>query len=162
MSLQSLFGGRLHERVHLTCQRFELQEERLLPGVVARLRTNLAAIQPFPITASSLIQIPHSFWQSRLLRWRIQVTSDVRRLAQSVEDGLVAVGVNPHFPYTSGWVPTRVTALEAVPEVDLDRYLSDMPFPQHLFTGRQVVLSKIVGWRQFEILETIQLLDVQY
>jgi hypothetical protein len=162
MSLQCLFGGRPHERVHLTCQRFELREERLLPELVHRLRTNLVAIQPFPITASSLAPSEHRFWQSRLLRWHIQVTTDVRRFARRVEDGLVATGVTPHFPQASGWVPTRVTALEAIPRGDLDSRLSDLVFPQHLFTGRQVVVSKIIGQRQFEILETIRLSDNHY
>jgi hypothetical protein len=156
-SLQSLCGGRPHERVHLTCQRFELGEERLLPDIIQRLRTDLATIQPFPITAVSLVQVQHQFWQSWLLRWRIQVTSDVQRFAQLVQDGLAAAGVTPHFLHTAGWMPTLVTALEAIPKVDTDHHLSDVTFPQYLFTGRQVVLSKIIGRRRFEILETIHL-----
>ena len=157
MSLQSVFGGRPHERVHLTCQRFEVGQERLNHDLVQHLRSNLAAIQPFAVTAGSLVQVESRFWQSRLLRWRILVTTDVRRFGRLVEDGLVATGVAPHFPHSSGWVPTHVTALEAIPSVDLDRHLSRQHFPQHLFTGRQVVLSKIIGPRQFDILETIQL-----
>jgi hypothetical protein len=156
-SLQSLFGGRPHERVHLTCQRFELREERLLPDIIQRLRTGLATIKPFPITAVSLVQVQHQFWRSRLLRWHIQVTSDVQRFAQLVKDSLAAAGVTPHFSPAFGWVPTVVTALEAIPKVDTDHHLGDVTFPQYLFTGRQVVLSKIIGQRQFEILETIRL-----
>ena len=174
MSLQTLFGGRPHERVHLTCQRFELREERLWPDIVQHLRTHLAAIQPFPITADSLVLFESRFWQSRLLRWRIQVTPDVRRFTRLVENGLVAAHVAPprllrpvtgssvgtlHFSPPSGWVPTLVTALEAIPRANLDRHLSEIAFPQHLFTGRQVVVSKIIGERQFDILETIQLAD---
>ncbi len=155
--LQSLFGGRAHEHVHLTCQRFELREQQLLPDVIQHLSTNLAAIQPFPIIASSLVAMEHRFWQLRLLRWQIQVSSDVRRFARLVEDGLEAAGATPHFSFASGWVPTLVTALEAIPKVDLDRCPSELAFPQYLFTGQRVVLSEIVGQRQFKLLETIQL-----
>ena len=157
MSLQALFGGRPHERVHLTCQRFELPDERLLPDVMRRLRSQLVAVGPFPIVAVSLVQLDHSFWQSRLLRWRIQGTGDLRRFGMIVEDVLVTMGVTPHFLPTSGWEPTQVTALEAIPEVNLDSYLGDMVFPQHLFVARQVVLSRIRDREDFEILETVQL-----
>jgi hypothetical protein len=69
----------------------------------------------------------------------------------------VAAEVTPHFPQVDGWVPTLVTALEEIPRGDLEPRLSVIEFPQHLFTGRQVIFSKIIGQRQFEILETIQL-----
>jgi hypothetical protein len=159
MSLQSLYGGRLHKRVHLTCQRFELQDEQGLSDLVQHVRINLATIRPFPITANSLVQIEHQFWQTRLLRWRIRVTDNVRCFAQLVEEGLTAAGVSPHFSHTAGQVPTLITALEAIPKADLEHRPTDITFPQYLFTGQQVVLSRIVGRRQFEILETIQLTE---
>ena len=159
MSLQALFGGRPHERVHLTCQRFELQDEHLLSDVIQRLRSELVAVGPFPIVAVSLVQLDHSFWQSRLLRWRIQGSDDLRRFGIIVEDALVTVGITPHFLYTAGWEPTLATALEAIPEVNLDSYLGDMSFPHRLFIARQVVLSRIKGRGDFEILETIPLSD---
>jgi len=157
MSLQALFGGRPHERVHLTCQRFSLPDERLLPDVIRHLGSQLVAVQPFPIVAVSLVQLTHSFWQSRLLRWRIQGTSDLRRFGAIVEGVLATMGIKSHFSYASGWEPTLVTALEEISELNLDRYLGDIPFPHHLFVARQVVLSRIKGRKEFEILETVQL-----
>jgi hypothetical protein len=162
MSLQALFGGRPQERVHLTCQRFELPDERLLPSVVRRLRSELAAVQPFPVVAVSLVQLTHPFWGSRLLRWRIGGSDDLRRLGTIVEGTLVALGITPHFSVALGWKPTLVTALEAVPEVDLDRYRGDVAFPHHLFVARQVVLSLIKGRGEFEILGTIRLSESRH
>jgi hypothetical protein len=157
ISLQSVYGGHPHERVHLTCQRFALAEEGMLPAIIQHLTDNLAAVQPFPLTAGSLVQFESRFWQSRLLRWRIEASADLRRMARGVDDGLVAAGVTLHHPQTSGWVPSLVTALEAIPAVDFDLHRRDIAFPQYLFTGRQVVLSRIAGHREFEILEAIQL-----
>jgi hypothetical protein len=157
VGLQACFGGRLHERVHLTCQRFELPGEGLLPGLIQRLRGALAVVQPFPIVAVSLVQSYHQFWGSRLLRWRIRGSDELRRLGIVVEDTLVAVGVRPHFAVASGWEPTVVTALEAIPEVDLERQSGSMSFPHHLFVARWVVLSRIRARGVFEILETIRL-----
>jgi hypothetical protein len=157
VALQARFGGRPHERVHLTCQRFELPDGRLLPDLIRHLRRALVAVRPFLIVAVSLVEAYHRFWGSRLLRWCIQGSDDLRRFEGIVEDALVAAGVRPHFSVTSGWEPTLVTALEAIPEVDLDRHPGDVSLPHHLFVARQVVLSRIKGRREFEILETIEL-----
>jgi hypothetical protein len=160
VDLQARFGGRAHERVHLTCQRFELPDDALLPGLIRRLRRALVAFRPFPIVAVSLVQSCHRFWGSRLLRWRIRGSNELRRFGIMVEDTLVAVGVRPHFAVASGWEPTVVTALEAIAEVDLDGHLGHMPFPHHLFVARRAVLSRIRGRGEFEILETIRLNSV--
>jgi hypothetical protein len=162
MSLQALFGGRPQERVHLTCQRFELSDERLLPSVMRRLRSELAAVRPFPVVAVSLVQLAHPFWGSRLLRWGIRGSDDLRRLGMIVEGALVALGITPHFSAASGWGPTHVTALEAVPEADLDRYRGDVAFPHQLFVARHVVLSLIKGRGQFEILGAIRLSESRH
>ena len=160
-SLQSVFGGQPHPRVHLTCQRFTVAEEGILADIVQHVRTNMTAIRPFPVTARSLVQVEHRFWESRLLRWRIELTDDLLGFARVVENVLVAAQVTPHFPLASGWQPTHVTALEAIPEVDLGHGPASIVCPHPLFTGEQVVLSRILGRRQFDILETIQLVEVQ-
>jgi hypothetical protein len=157
VGLQARFGGRLHERVHLTCQRFELPDEGLLPGLIQHLRRALVAVRPFPIVVVSLVQSYHPFWDSRLLRWRIQYPDDLGRFGLIVEDALDAAGITPHFSVRSGWKPTLVTALEAIPEVNLDRHPGGISFPHHLFVARRVVLSRIRGRGEFEILETVQL-----
>jgi hypothetical protein len=156
-ALQARFEGCPHERVHLTCQRFELRDEHPLPDLVQLLRSGLGAMRPFPIVAVSLIQYESPFWRSHLLRWRIRPSDDLRRLGRIVERALGAAGIRPHFSSASGWEPTLLTALEGIPEVDLERYRDDILFPHHLFTARWVVLSRIKGYRQFEILGTIRL-----
>ena len=152
--LQSLFGGQLHERVHLTCQRFELSDDSVLPQVIQCLRTQLATVRPFSLAAISLVKWDARFWQTKLLRWRIEVTEETQHLCIKIEAGLEAMDIVPHFRSFS---PTLVTALEDISNVNLERGLKEIPFPQHLFTVHQTVLSRILGQRQFEILETMPL-----
>ncbi len=157
-SLQALLGGYPHERVHLTCQRFRLKEDNLLTAVIEQLDARVASLPPVSVTADAFVVMESPFWQSRLLRWRVQITEDLRRLVTAVEDGLVAAGARPHFPSAAGWMPTLVTALEDFPKrEDAGDKLRAQAFPKHLFTGRQVVLSRIAGQRKFDILRTIQL-----
>jgi hypothetical protein len=157
-SLQSVFGGVPHEPVHLTCQRFEMAQDVPLPGIIQHLEARLAVIPPISVVADSVIQIEHPFWQSTLLRWHIDATDEVSHLSAAIEDGLVAAGTTPHFPRDSGWAPALVTALEGItPLADLDRQLNKTLSPLYLFTGRWVVLSRILGQGEFELLWAMQL-----
>jgi hypothetical protein len=157
-SLQLVFGGAPHQPVHLTCQRFDMAHDHPVSDIIQYLEARLATVRPVPLVAVSMIQIEHRFWQSRLLRWRIRVTDRLQHLVTAIEDGLVAARIAPHYPRDSGWMPTLVTALEGVlPEEEPERRLSEEVFPLHLFTGRRVVLSRILGHREFEILWTEEL-----
>jgi hypothetical protein len=157
-SLQLILDGLPHDPVHLTCQRFKMVHDDPLPGIIQHLEAKLAVIPPVSIVANSVIQIEHPFWQSNLLRWRIEATDEVSRLSAEIEDGLLAAGITPHFPRDSGWAPALVTALEGItPLADLDHQLNKNLFPLYLFTGRWVVLSRILARREFELLWAMQL-----
>jgi hypothetical protein len=158
-SLQSRFGGRPHEPVHLTCQRFELPEERPLPSLLDRLRLKLAGVPAFPIVATSIVQMEHPFWETRLLRWQIRGTRALRHFVALVDECLVEMGIRPHYPLTREWGPGLVTALEQIPKLDPDRELDGLDFPHPLFTARQVVISRIKGQKQFEVLGRLGLTE---
>jgi hypothetical protein len=129
-------------------------------NIIQQLEAKLVVVPPVPVVAASMIQVEHRFWQSRLLRWRIRVTDRVQHLVKAIEDGLVAARIDPHFPHDSGWMPTLVTALEGIlPGEDPERRLNEEVFPLHLFTGQRVVLSRIMGHREFETLWATQLTD---
>jgi len=153
-ALQTLFGGRLHERVHLTCQRFALPDESILPQIIECLDARLATLPPFPLTSVSLVAVDAPFWQTRLLRWQIEVTEDLRNLSAQIRKGLAAINVTPHFRTASSRL---VTALEDVSAFNPVCESKDVTFPQYLFTVHQIVLSKILAPREFEILATIQI-----
>jgi hypothetical protein len=153
--LQTLFGGRPTEFVHLTCQRFIIQDE-LMPTVAQQLRTQTAAVQPLSILATSLVPWNSRNQQLRVLRWSIALTRDLRRMAALIADVLAKTGAAPL--YVSGWQPTLITALEGINELTVDpNFLADQSFPFPLFLAEQVVLSKIKAIGEYEILDTIPL-----
>jgi 2'-5' RNA ligase len=152
--LQAVYGGRPHDPVHLTCQRFDDPGSQV-SRVIQELRQRLTGLPPIPIRAAAVKTVDHSFWRTRLLRWKIEVTDDLRRLLAQIEAGLQAAGVQPHYPLGQGWVPTLVTALE---DVDGAVHLpGPNPAPQFLFTARTASVSQITGWREFNVLERIPL-----
>ena len=152
MSLRVQFGGRPHDRVHLTCQRFILADDRALPQLIKQLTTSTKTVSPFPIIASSLLQFEHRFWKSRLLRWRIDVTDRLHTFCALIDEILLQQRAELHYPFSSSWEPKLVTALEAIPEIDVESYLRKRVFPHYLFTARYVAISRIEGPGTFDIL----------
>jgi hypothetical protein len=101
-----------------------------------------------------------SFREVNLLKWRIQVSLELRLFTSLVEGVLVATDI--HSIYPPGWTSSLVTALEDIPELCFDRQelnnnpqLARLPFPQHLFTARQITISRVKGPDSFDILEQI-------
>lgn len=121
-----------------------------MPHIIDRVKTTLAAVQPFPIIAVSLVQFYSPFWETTLLRWSVQSTDALRHCQAVVENMLMSLGITPHYPSDRS---ALVTALEGIPEVSLDHHLRGMVFPHHLFVVREVVLSRIKGKREFDVLD---------
>jgi hypothetical protein len=156
MALQARFGGTPMQPVHLTCQRFACPGEQRLQAFQDRLSSVLAGVEPLSLTAFSLQVLPVQFRRTNMLKWRIEVTEDVRRFAALVEGSVVAVGIEPL--YTSGFIASLITALQDVPELEADQLAGYGGFPHHLFTGQQMELSRICGPNAFETLAVIPML----
>jgi hypothetical protein len=156
-TLQVRCGGRPHTPVHLTCQRFDVDDERALARLVPKVRTALHGCPPFPLVAISLIEVASPFWGTRLLRWQVRVTDELHRFCALLDEALVAGGARLHYPHSAGWDPKRVTALEDIPEAETAGHVPGVAYPHHLFHARQVVLSRIAGARDFEILDRFAL-----
>jgi len=152
LALQTRFGGRPHEVVHLTCQRFTLPAGRPVEDLLPRLKRRLSTCDPFPIAATSLIQFESPFWGVRLLRWLVRVTDELHRFCVLVDDTLAEDSAELHYPYSASREPKHLTALEDVPAADLDGYLRETSYPHHLFTTRIAVCSLLKGQDAFEIL----------
>lgn len=156
-SLQERFGGRPQQRVHLTCQRIDAQNAETLRRLQERLRRDLAGIEPPHITATSVILLEHDFWQMTLLRWQIEKTAALRAFLGQLEAACIAVSIVPHYLYSSGWIPSNLTALEEIDATTAQATVQRLQFPQHLFTASQVTISRIIAPRRFEILDVLQL-----
>jgi hypothetical protein len=154
-ALQALFGGAPIEHVHLTCQRFVLQEPERWTVLVQNLRQALAAVRLLPFTALSLETLYVPVLQANILKWRIQVTRELQHLARAVEEALLAARITPL--YAPGSVSSLIAALRGVPELSIDDLRVDAGLPHPLFTARKMVLSRIDGPDEFTILATIHL-----
>jgi hypothetical protein len=119
-------------------------------------------VQPLDLTAGSLYFFQHPFWQSGLLRWVVTLTDPLIDFGAILNHSLKDSGA---FLYFEGqdWYPRMVTALEDVKQVNPENYLKseNNTLPHHLFTADKVIVSEILGHRQFKILDVIELRENQ-
>lgn len=149
-TLQAHFGGDLIEPVHLTCQRFECQDQELMRLLIQKSRRSLAALAPFPLVARALQPLYVPILGANVLKWRIEVTGELLHLERMIRQLLQAEGITPLFRSTS----TLVSALKGVPQVTT-RTLQDYgPVSYPLFTAGRILWSRIGGVDQFETLAT--------
>jgi hypothetical protein len=150
LSLQARFGGKLHERVHFTFQRFDMPPEGRMAEIVRDLSEALPKFEPFPLIADDIMIGDHGFWMTRLLRWQLAITPELNSFIFLMESTLLQAGVDPHFPANSGWLQNLVTALEDVQKANIDQaFLSD-PFPVQIFTPQKLTVSLITGPRTYQ------------
>ena len=160
--LQTILGGRIVSPVHLTSHRFEIPNDEIFKLLVQNLTDLLESFHSFSITALSYVPLYSAFRDVNLLKWRIRTSVELYEFTMLVDGALEAAGIQPIFP--PGWISSLVTALEDIPELCYDRQelnqnlqLVKAPFPRHLFTAREIAISRVKGPEEFEILERIAL-----
>jgi hypothetical protein len=150
MELQAALGGRISEPLHLTCQRFEVTDERRFDHVLETLKSTLQELPAFALTANGYIPLFSRFRQTYILKWYVQETPALRHLGALLESTLITARAIPYFRYSAGWIATLITALEGLPDLPDDHRLSRNDFPFHLFTARHVLVTRLRSGREFE------------
>lgn len=156
--LQQRYGGRPQGRIHFTCQRFTPPQNGGLKRLIAELHRQLNPLAPFAVTANSIEWAEHPFFLCNVLRWELNVSSELTRFAHLLEEALLRAGASLHYPRGDGWQP-HVTGLERMPNGPVVPAAASAF--QYLYTADRVVLSQVQPGKRFAILETIQLMSLQ-
>ena len=156
LQLQKTFNGTPTHHVHLTCQRFAMAEDYPREVLFENLRSAMADITPFPLTAVDIQKLYIPRIQSTILKWRVELTLELSHLTHQVELAVKEAGlVSSYIP---GWVPSLVTALENLHSIpSKDTSISKEIFPHHLFIIHKLVISRIISVDQYKLLGTIYL-----
>jgi hypothetical protein len=160
-ALQSLFDGMPVEPVHLTCQRFEADGASQLEPFIRNFAVSISEVTPIAFVALAMRTLYVPALQSNMLKWQVaEVCTDdgatkLRHFVALTERELAKAGLVSL--YTPGAVASLVTALRGVPALTPGDLAQVGGFPHHLFTAKRVVLSRICGPDDFEILATFEL-----
>ena len=150
--LQNQYGGQPVEHIHITCQRFtprETQDEFLC---IEALKEKLTQFSPFIIYTDKLLQFHAPYWQTDVIRWRVQETDDYAEFRDQLETTLQNIRCPSHFNRLRH---ATCTALNTNRRIQMDEKQFDIGLPQPLFTAKKLVISQLKETGQFEILETL-------
>lgn len=139
--LQLRLGGHIVDPVHLTCQRFELQDECYLDNLLDHLFEIRSFLQFCPLTAIATVPLYSQFRNLHLFKWAVQRTPMLERLCTHLESVLDIEGVTPLYP--PGWVSLLVTALEGIEGPIIHHHSQPLLQPFYLFTPGFVSLSRL-------------------
>jgi hypothetical protein len=148
MDLQMLFGGRLPEPTHLTCNRFEVPGKKNLDLLQKNLLHRLSKIAPFTLKPIAYIPQYSPLRFAHILKWQVEEDHNLRNLHSLIEDALDASGSTSMYP--RGWLSTLVTALEEVQPIKLDPHTISIPLCDPLFTVGEVLITHIRGKNDFQ------------
>ena len=101
--------------------------------------------------------IKSDFRGRHILKWLVDLSDPLSQCINFVGDTLDAVGARRFYGSLGGiWT---VTAFEGIEEMNTMPFLAQATFPQHLFTARQIILSRILGADNYETLGRFDLSD---
>jgi hypothetical protein len=155
LGLQEMFGGRLIEPVHYTIQRFRFFEEERLQDFRDELKQSLRNILPFPVQAQNIVTLYSEYRRARVLKWHINLTSELQNVADLVEKLLNLHKGKSMLP--SRWISDLITALEDIQDMGFQRNLQLIPVPDPLFKVEQLILAQFTNQQDFKILEEFPL-----
>lgn len=157
--LQSRYGGKIVDFVHITCERFSPERENEEKGCLEYLKNNITRLSPFMLYADTLVQFFAPYWGEEVLRWQVQDTKEYVHLRKLLAASLHQTGCGSHFDRRK---PTTCTALRLENKVE---HLPQEPsgsFPIPLFKANTLLVSKLVRENEFDILAKILLEDQSF
>lgn len=155
--LVAAYGGWLVPEVHITCQRFRIDQQTSLDEYLLRLRTYLGRQSGFPVFASRLVQYEAAFWQTHVLRWEVQPTEEFNRFIRLLDEAIRETDLEPDYPHD---VPFTCSAVDLTAPVKWIEQ-PDQAFPLPLFQARRAIFSRVLGFNDFEMLGYATLKDTK-
>ncbi len=151
---QTQFGGFPVEPIHITVERFSPDDQQLPTDCVTKLSDNLGDMQAFPVTADAVIQFFAPYWQSYVLRWRVQRSPEWVRFRDQIKATLEMIRCPSHFVRRRH---ATCTILKLEDIIILPTPLPKISLP--LFTVRELCISTLGSDGHFEVLEKLNLSD---
>jgi len=151
---QNQYGGQIMNHIHITCERFTPERAKFPQECFAVLKHQIANLAPFPVYSDAVIQFHAPYWQSNVLRWRIEGTTAWLDFRSLLTKTLKGIACPSHFDRQRSSTCSILTLDEPV-ELSVKHNRANNS--HKLFTAQEVVISRLKENYQFEILETIQL-----
>ena len=150
------YGGQPVEFIHITCQRFSQDADRLEIPCIEHITNDLQNTRSFKISTDRLIQFYAPYWQKYVLRWRVQETELFSQFRDRLNTILNKTNCQSHFDRQRH---ATCTFLNLGEKIDLEFNPPKISLPTILFTAKFLWVSKLQDNDNFEIVEKITLQD---
>ncbi len=152
---QRIHGGIRTDPLHVSLQRFVCADEAQLTAVVNALQTATAQLAPVQIEGVDLRSFHSAFRGKEILKCRAERTEALQRLDAIVRRTVLQNGLRPDYQE-----PVElITVLEGITEA-LIATPQPLPSPQPLFVGSRLVVSRVVGQEEYELIRAWELIDL--
>lgn len=151
--LQSVYGGRPSEPVHLTCNRFERGPSSRISTFVNVLASNLTHFQTFPIVPQSYLPQFSPFRNINILKWKVYSSDQLLKIHAIIEASIAEAGHVSMYP--PGWLSTLVTALEDIKVFTPETNSVDLTLPHPLFIAGEIIISRVNNYDNFQTIERL-------
>jgi hypothetical protein len=138
----------------LTSQRFAIPNVHSVDDFVYELENALQSVNAFPLTALAIQTHCVSVLQTRVLKWRIEITDELQHFDATLDSVMASVGLASL--YAPDAIASLVTALRGIEAFSQDELAIADFFPHHLLTVDKIVLSRIDGPDQFTLMKTLR------
>lgn len=151
---QQIHGGSRTDPLHVSLQRFTCADEAQLTAVVNALQRATAQLTPVRIVGVDLRSFYSAFRGKEILKCRAERTEPLQRLDALVRGTLLQNGLIPQYQE-----PVElITVLEGITEGHVPTP-QPLPFPQPLFVGSRLVVSRVIGQEEYALIRTWELSD---
>ena len=157
--LRSVYGGKVVNFVHITCERFSPDNGMEESFCIEYLRRNVTALSSFNLITEKLVQFYAPYWGKEVLRWQVKETDNYVQLRHILAASLQETGCSSHFDLDR---PTTCTALRLGERINPKHEASFEIPPTLLFKANHVWVSKLIREDEFKILAKIRMEDQSF
>jgi hypothetical protein len=149
-------GGEAAAYVHLTLQRFEIEDSSKESGILDHLEEAANTAEPAEVIAEDLIVTYHRYFDSRSVRWRVDPTPELGRLTLLSAQTILRQGGHSHWPNAEASIAQFMTVIWLNEDAELPSHLL-ADYPRHVMTVRNLEITRLVGEKEFETLRQFSL-----
>ncbi len=153
-AMQAQFGGEIVRPIHITVERFAPQNGAPPLECVAKVQDSLSTIRSFPVKTDAIIQFFAPYWQSYVLRWRVERSPEWINFRDQIQTTLKVINCPSHFVRRRH---ATCTILKLESKVKLPS--SSLEMSRSLFKVQDLHISTLKENGKFEVLEKLKFRD---
>ena len=147
--LQKIASGHPPEMMHITLQRFGTRSQAAGRRLLDRLEEQKANLLPFNVMADGYLAVFSDFQKIHILKWTVPGNEILKTWYHMVDEVGLSVGLKPIY-LRQGYGAWVTALLDIQPPNEAQ--LQDIPIPKPLFCVNRLMVSRLLGPGEYQLL----------